>query len=508
MSNNVELIVNTRDDRLDNNTTSNDEDIFEDLFDTAIDDTITISEEKYIKLDLVPITANANIFEKCDMTLDTMTNKHGNHTNDDHDNNDIILNETKKGHHLEEINQFHANELMFNSSINVVNPLIIEKSQQNYSSRDTYDDNSMVSRRSLLAKKLIGKIVDFNSMEFEDFEYSIYKQTIITKNNQHKKKSNHNKFHKYQSEYTNKLIGNDATNNTQLSGICYGVTDVVNICDNSEYASLDKTSKPQESDDFNWTQYLINYPDLKQDGITTQEQALRHWRHYGKMEKRSYLPLKDSYKEADNFLVNDIDPKFDWTKYVNAYADLQQNNVNTKEKAWNHWVCHGKKEGRIYVTLKTDEMKLTNELDDFDWEKYVNAYADLQENNIKTKEQAWNHWVCHGKPEGRIYFAFKTDEMKLSNELDQFDWEKYVNAYADLQQGNINTKEKAWIHWISHGQKEGRGFHVLDEIDYENFNWEQYLYNYQDLVDSGIVNKESAWNHWKKLWKTGRESFP
>jgi hypothetical protein len=41
---------------------------------------------------------------------------------------------------------------------------------------------------------------------------------------------------------------------------------------------------------------------------------------------------------------------FDWNTYINNYDDLIEANINTKEKAWNHWLNHGKNEGRIYDT--------------------------------------------------------------------------------------------------------------------------------------------------------------
>ena len=38
---------------------------------------------------------------------------------------------------------------------------------------------------------------------------------------------------------------------------------------------------------------------------------------------------------------------FDWKYYINKYNDLQKANINTKEKALNHWLKYGIKEKRI-----------------------------------------------------------------------------------------------------------------------------------------------------------------
>ena len=77
-----------------------------------------------------------------------------------------------------------------------------------------------------------------------------------------------------------------------------------------------------------------------------------------------------------------------------------------------------------------------------------------------------------------------------------FDWEQYLNSYEDLKIAGINTKEKAWKHWIRFGQKEGRVCKFINNSEYDNFNWEQYISNYEDLQKAGINNKESAWTHW------------
>ena len=40
--------------------------------------------------------------------------------------------------------------------------------------------------------------------------------------------------------------------------------------------------------------------------------------------------------------------------------------------------------------------------------------------------------------------------------MNSFDWKSYISNYEDLRKANINTKEKAWNHWINYGRKEGR----------------------------------------------------
>ena len=100
---------------------------------------------------------------------------------------------------------------------------------------------------------------------------------------------------------------------------------------------------------------------------------------------------------------------FDWKTYVNNYSDLLNANINTKEKAWKHWLEYGKVEGRSIDTIHN-----------FDWQTYVNNYCDLINAGINTKEKAWNHWLEYGKVEGRTtncivglkyHFVIVTDEL-------------------------------------------------------------------------------------------------
>ena len=42
---------------------------------------------------------------------------------------------------------------------------------------------------------------------------------------------------------------------------------------------------------FDWKQYILNYPDLVQGGIDTEEKAINHFNTYGINEGRTYNPL-------------------------------------------------------------------------------------------------------------------------------------------------------------------------------------------------------------------------
>ena len=46
------------------------------------------------------------------------------------------------------------------------------------------------------------------------------------------------------------------------------------------------------------------------------------------------------------------------------------------------------------------------------------------------------------------------NKKKFINDFLIFDWKTYVNNYQDITY--INTKEEAWYHWLNHGKNENR----------------------------------------------------
>ena len=45
-------------------------------------------------------------------------------------------------------------------------------------------------------------------------------------------------------------------------------------------------------DHFDWQYYLDKYPDLRANGIHTEQQAIEHWNNFGKNEDRIYCRTK------------------------------------------------------------------------------------------------------------------------------------------------------------------------------------------------------------------------
>jgi hypothetical protein len=175
---------------------------------------------------------------------------------------------------------------------------------------------------------------------------------------------------------------------------------------------MSKIDLELEYKNFDWNSYVSYYEDLKKDNVNTKEKAWRHWINYGRREERLYFDLtekintsNEELQKVDNSVVVPINEDFDWVKYTNYYTDLKDDNIDTIEKAWNHWIKYGEKEGRKYFNINDEVESNTTEYINFDWEFYLQFYNDLQ--NQQTKQGAWEHWNKHGKIENRIYIKRK-----------------------------------------------------------------------------------------------------
>uniref|UniRef100_A0A6C0LDB5 Methyltransferase domain-containing protein n=1 Tax=viral metagenome TaxID=1070528 RepID=A0A6C0LDB5_9ZZZZ len=225
----------------------------------------------------------------------------------------------------------------------------------------------------------------------------------------------------------------------------------------------------------------------------------------------------------------EMDEKFDWKKYISYYSDLSH--FTNKNEAWDHWIKNGEKECRVYFNKDDQEQEVLNLIQKqdildliqeqeikytFDWITYKNTYEDLY--LIDTLDEAWNHWIHHGKIEERKFFSIEKNDATqirgIENEQSietlklRFDWVKYVDTYDDL--GSINTLEQAWDHWIHNGRNENRKYfsmdikrtihRVLSETKLNSeFDWLFYINNYDDL--SHLTNEKDAWNHWIEYGK-------
>jgi hypothetical protein len=90
-------------------------------------------------------------------------------------------------------------------------------------------------------------------------------------------------------------------------------------------------------DTFDWHYYLATYPDLRKNGVHTEQQAIQHWLNHGQKEGR--VAIKTPHN-------------FDWHYYLATYPDLRANGVHTEQQAIQHWFAYGKREGRTTLGKK------------------------------------------------------------------------------------------------------------------------------------------------------------
>jgi len=162
----------------------------------------------------------------------------------------------------------------------------------------------------------------------------------------------------------------------------------------------------EDYDNFDSKKYLDNYPDLIQNGINTKDKAFDHYMKYGRIEKRIF------YKYHDNLIPTD----FNWLDYINLNRDLI--NITNENDAIYHYLNHGIKENRIY-----------NYPENFNWIKYITYYKDLS--NIKNKYDAYYHYYYNGIKENRTYFLLKNNNIKILNSKNAINYIPDITNYKN-----------------------------------------------------------------------------
>jgi hypothetical protein len=141
--------------------------------------------------------------------------------------------------------------------------------------------------------------------------------------------------------------------------------------------------------DFNWRFYLDSYPDLRNAGLSTEEDAITHYQNHGSRENRRYR--------------FDLPQSFDWEFYCTYNQDIMNAGINTENDAKNHYLTHGFLENRLYTSKIPP---------DFNWINYIKNYNDLRKNRILTCHDAIEHYIHFGKNEGRIYNKIIKENLK------------------------------------------------------------------------------------------------
>lgn len=170
--------------------------------------------------------------------------------------------------------------------------------------------------------------------------------------------------------------------------------------------------------------------------------------------------------ESSHYDVNLESIKFNYIFYKTHHVDLVSLNINELE---NHYICHGRKEYRLFCPIPGK----------FNWLKY---YLDnkLQSKNINEiwKHYLYNYYInaCKHK---------QTQPLGKHKTIIQFNNIFYKNVHPDLIMLNDND---LYLHYHNHGREEKRTFTNI--IPHFNFIYYCLIYNLQsDSVDS-------LWKHY------------
>ena len=137
--------------------------------------------------------------------------------------------------------------------------------------------------------------------------------------------------------------------------------------------------------------------------------------------------------------------EFNLDIYQNNNPDLVKKFGKNNKKYYLHYINYGKAEGRNAKKIEKPGT-VYNGVDYsavYNYNYYVNKYADVKQAFGKNYSAVLKHFVLHGMPEGR----------KANS---KFNVKAYRNANADLRVAFGNDLPKYYMHYINYGQKEGR----------------------------------------------------
>ena len=93
----------------------------------------------------------------------------------------------------------------------------------------------------------------------------------------------------------------------------------------------------------------------------------------------------------------------------------------------------------INMDKDVDRLKKMDE----DMNKYGIEYVRFS--GIEVSDEQYDRWKS---------FYHINENKKIKYET--FDWEAYLSKYPDLTQSGITNKNEAWEHWMTHGRRENR----------------------------------------------------
>ena len=193
----------------------------------------------------------------------------------------------------------------------------------------------------------------------------------------------------------------------------------------------------------------------------------------GLLMSASYLPAAEDYR------LLTLNPYY----YLESYPDLKAAFGNDYNRARQHWLDNGIREGRQSSSS-------------FGVADYLNRHADLKSAFGSNYDAALNHWASNGMQEGRNPVPQVPNNWPHDPRLSVLDPEFYLKKYPDLASAFGGTNfEAAKSHWLQHGIGEGRQPSAT-------FSIQAYLERYPDLAQAFGNNYSAALDHWLNRGRT------
>ena len=133
------------------------------------------------------------------------------------------------------------------------------------------------------------------------------------------------------------------------------------------------------------------------------------------------------------------------------------------------------------------------EMESFDWKNYLNTYEDLRLSGIKTKKEAWNHWISYGKGEERTLECRNTTKIHRARFGNLF----FLNMVGHLisERNNLKLEYKYEKQFSELGVIFHRGAKTYDEDLVLNDNsFLDIIYeNNETPIEKNIVFTNEMW---------------
>ncbi|MBR1507050.1 MAG: glycoside hydrolase family 9 protein [Eubacterium sp.] len=246
---------------------------------------------------------------------------------------------------------------------------------------------------------------------------------------------------------------------------------------------------------YNFEYYMNKYPDLKKAFGNDSQRALQHFVNNGMKEGRQAIATFDvnSYKNANVDLRNEFGT--DLTKYYLHYVKYGKNEVSRR----------GTTTGVNAPVGTVTKFNGVNYAAVYNYAYYTSKYPDLKNVYGNDDVRTLQHFVNFGMKEGRQASA-------------DFDIIAYAYSHADIRHIYKNDLVKYYMHFINFGKKEGRKATVTrvmknyaviyNGVNYADvFDWNYYTHYYPDIKKAYGFDDAAALRHFVVFgMKEGRQA--